>query len=87
MSKKPTVNLKEDKDNTQWKEKKSQKGNNYFYRRAGGRWINVGRYKTGHVYVTVDSKQVKDHNIHYTNDDQLKKDVDIMLETLVIIGE
>ena len=89
MSKKPTVDFTKPNDvfNTTWKERTSKKGNNYFYRKHNGRWVNVGRYKTGHVYVTVDSKYVENHDIHFTNNKQLLEDVDKMLETLVIIAD
>jgi hypothetical protein len=88
MSKKvPIVDLTVDNiNNTVWKERVSKKGNTIFFRKHNTRWINVGKYKSGHVFVSVDNRLVENHDIHYTTNEQLKEDVDNMLDTLVIIS-
>ena len=84
----PTVNLKKEQaTKSNWKERISAKGNKVYYRRWNNRFVNSGTFKNGHVYISVDGKLVQDHNIKFTNEEQLKKDIDIMLETLVIIGD
>lgn len=84
----PTVNLKKDQvKKSVWKDRISAKGNRVYYRKWNNKFVNAGTFKNGHVYVSVDGKLVEDHNIKFVNEDQLKKDIDIMLETLVIIGD
>ncbi len=85
-----TVNFKEantPKPTGIWKERISKSGRKVFYRKWNNRFVNVGLLKNNHIYVTIDNVFVKDHHLHYTNDDKMKQDVDFMLETLVVIAD
>jgi hypothetical protein len=81
----PKLDLTEKKQ--VWKSRTSKSGNKVFYRKWKGRFVNAGLFKTGHVYVTIEGKFVQEHNIKFTNEEQLFKDIDEMLETLLIIGD
>jgi hypothetical protein len=72
--------------NTPWKEKKTKKGGRMFYRKYEDKYINIGFFKSGHIWLTYDGVFVKDHNLKYTNDEQLKNDTDNMLDLIVNIA-
>lgn len=80
-----TVTLKPKTPIVKWGERTSSKGQQVFFRKWNNKYVNLGRFKNGHVYLSYDNKLVKDHNLKYENDEQLKEDANKVLETLVII--
>jgi hypothetical protein len=71
--------------NTEWKEGKTKKGDRTLYRKHNHKFVNIGFFKSGHVYITYDGQFVKDHRLKYENDQQIKNDVDNLLATLFVI--
>lgn len=71
--------------NTDWKCGKTKKGEKTLYRKYNGSYVNIGFFKSKHVYVTYNNSFIKDHNLKYVDDLQIQNDVDEMLKTLVIL--
>lgn len=63
-----------------WKETKTKKGQRTLFRTYNGKFINIGFLKNNHIWLLYDGKFIKNHNLHYVNDEQIQTDVDKLFE-------